>query len=727
MAIFVADKTFYLETLRTSYIFCIQDGFPVHLYYGARIERCDLTHLIDRQIYSFCPMEDDNKPQLDSVALEYSGGNTGDFRICGINIRDGYGRVGCRLQYAEHAVTDGVSVPESLPYSRAYGRCNTLTVTLRDQAKKLTVRLIYTVFEDSDVIARHTEIVNFGRECYLLKAASFLLDFLPRAEPFDLIEVYGTIGHEFSLSRSRLTQGMRSFGSNKGFTSHTSNPFFCLTDYNADEDKGEAYGFNLLYSGNFLCEVQFNEIGKTRIVSGVNAETFEWHLGRGESFTTPQAVLTYSASGIGQVSRNFHDHIRKGILPERFAYKPRPIVVNTWETCGVNVDEEKVLRLARRAKELGIDTVVLDDGWFRNDNRSGLGEWETDRKKFPSGLGQLSDTLHGMGLRFGLWIEPEMVSKDGLLMREHPDWIVGNGDTPYSWRYQYVLDFANPEIVDYIGDKMEHILREARPDFVKWDANRYVSESGSNFVKVQGEVPHRLILGLYRLLERLTNAFPEILFESCSGGGGRFDLGMLYYTPQIWLSDNTNPFYRKDIQRGVSFGYPPSSVSCHVTATGAASLGFRYLVSSFGTYGYEFDICALSECDAREVAAMNRRYRDEQTFVLEGDLYRLADERTYQAYEYVLPDKSEALLTFLLLEVRQGQEFIHLRLAGLDPKAKYRNTANRLVFTGETLMKAGFLISDLNVVHQTNEGRQLFFNELKESGGGVKIRFIRIN
>ena len=229
MAIFVADKTFYLETLRTSYIFCIQDGFPVHLYYGARIERCDLTHLIDRQIYSFCPMEDDNKPQLDSVALEYSGGNTGDFRICGINIRDGYGRIGCRLQYAEHSVTEGVSVPESLPHSRAYGHCDTLTVTLRDQAKNLTVRLIYTVFEDSDVIARHTEIVNFGRECYLLKAASFLLDFLPKAEPFDLIEVYGTIGHEFSLSRNSLTRGTRSFGSNKGFTSHTSLIFIALS------------------------------------------------------------------------------------------------------------------------------------------------------------------------------------------------------------------------------------------------------------------------------------------------------------------------------------------------------------------------------------------------------------------------------------------------------------------------------------------------------------------
>lgn len=428
------------------------------------------------------------------------------------------------------------------------------------------------------------------------------------------------------------------------------------------------------------------------------------------------------------MSRNFHDHIRCSILPPQFAVLPRPVAVNTWEAYHFDVDESKLLLLADKAVALGIDTVVLDDGWFRRNDREKLGDWTADPERFPHGLSYAASEVHKRGLRFGLWFEPEMVSEDSELYRSHPDWIIGNGDKPYLSRNQLVLDFSRPEAVDYIFARMDSILAETQADFIKWDANRYLSETGSAYTGVQGEVMHRRTLGLYSLLARLSAKYPHVLIESCAGGGGRFDAGMLFYTPQIWLSDNTNPLSRKDMQWGISLAYPPSTVSCHVTDGKwldgfDTDIVFRYMVASFGTYGYEFDLLGLEEDTCGKIRRFNEMYRETEDLVLQGDLYRLYDGPYWQAYMQVSKDKRRARLTFLLIRARMGMEYVHIRLDGLDTNKTYINDRNNLRLSGDALMKAGILISDLNCPHETNAGKELFFNEVKQSGGGMQIVF----
>ena len=724
MAITVKDNSFYLETENTSYIFCVEDGYPVHLYYGERLDRANIDYLVDRQIYTFFPQKEDGVLQTSAIALEYSDFNTGDYRTCAIKTERADG-AGCRLFYSGYEILSDASAPAGMPHGRGED-CETLVICLCDEEKRIFARLFYTVFEREDVIARRVEIVNDGEVLILKKAASMLLDFLPDPDGFDTIYFSGAVNDEFRVERHELTAGIKKTGSVKGFTSHAFNPFFCLCERAATEDSGNAYGFNLLYSGDFSCEVELDEIGKVRFVTGINPETFEWELRTGERFSTPQAILTYSREGIGGMSRNFHDFLRNRVIPQRFAFAHRPIVINTWEAFGVDVNESDVLRLADCAAKTNIDTVVLDDGWFRNDNKSGLGEWREDKTKFPSGIAELADKIRAKGLKFGLWIEPEMISDGCALSREKPEWILNNGNTGYAWRYQYVLDFANPEVVDYVYDVMNEILGRIKPDYVKWDANRYLSEAGSKSSRIPGETRHRYMLGVYSLLGRLTSDFPDVLFESCSGGGGRVDGGMLFYTPQIWVSDNTYPFVRNSIQTGASLAYPPSAMSSHFTDGRCAPKGFRYLVASFGPYGYEFDITKLNDGECAEIADFSQRYRNEEKFVLEGDLYRIAKNSLYQTDMQVLPDKSAALVRFLQLGILQGKEFAYVKPRGLDPDAYYKNSCNDLVIRGDVLMKAGFFVSDLNCEHTTNKGRQLFFNEYKSVGGGVKILFEKV-
>lgn len=721
MAITVKDNSFYLETENTSYIFCIEDGFPVHLYYGERIGCVNIDYLIDRQIYSFFPQKKDDVLQSSAITLEYSGFNTGDYRTCAIKTERADG-VGCRLFYSGYEIVSGAAAPEGLPHGRG-DDCKTLVIRLSDEEKQISVRLFYTVFEKENVIARRAEIFNDGSDLILKKAASMLVDFLPCADGYDTIYFSGAVGNEFCVERHRLSAGIKKTGSVKGLTSHACNPFFCLCDCSADEEKGNVYGFNLLYSGDFSCEAELDETGKVRFVTGINPETFEWELRTGERFVTPQAILTYSGVGIGGMSRNFHKFLRERVISRKFAFSSRPIVINTWEAFGVDVNESDVLKLADCASETGIDTIVLDDGWFRNDNKSGLGEWKEDKTKFPSGVAELAEKIRAKGLKFGLWIEPEMVSEGCRLALEKPEWILNNGNTGYEWRYQFSLDFANPEVVDYVYGIMKDIIGRIKPDYVKWDANRYLSESGSKSSRIPGETNHRYMLGVYLLLGRLTTDYLDVMFESCSGGGGRVDAGMMFYTPQIWISDNTYPFVRNSIQTGASLAYPPSSMSSHFTNSGDSPAGFRYFVASFASYGYEFDITKLDKVGTAEIACFSQKYRSEEKFVLNGDLYRLAKTPLYQADMQVLPDKSAALVRFLQLGILQGKEFAYIKLRGLDPDAYYKNSCNDLVIRGDVLMKAGFFVSDLNCKHSTNNGRQLFFNEYKSVGGGVKILF----
>lgn len=726
MAVFCENNNFYLTTNDTAYVITVCEGIPVHLYYGEKIPKDDLTHLIDRQLYDYCPSVKIADYRRGSATLEFSGANTGDYRPCGINVKNSKGFFGCRLSYVNYRIIKGCAKINGLPYSRGKN-CDTLCLILRDSEKQITVKLYYGVFEKSNVIARHTEIINEGENVVLTKAASSSLDFVKELKDRDLIQYSGSVNAEFTkIERKRLLAGDYSSASRAGFTTHAVNPFFAICDSNATEDYGEAYGFNLLYSGNFLNEIEVDFSGGIRVVSGINPETFEWTLHKGSSFVTPQAILTYSAKGLNKLSQNFHNHIREHVVPAAFKKAVRPIVLNTWEFSGVEVSEALIEECADKAKEFGIDTVVLDDGWFREDLSSGLGDWKVDKSRFPGGLASVAEKVRKRGLGFGIWIEPEMISVNSDLITNHPEYLMENGNEKFLWRDQYVLDLANPEVVEYLKGVFAEVLDDVNPDYVKWDANRYLSEVGSRAVKRQGEVFHRYMLGVYELCDFLTSRYPNALFESCSGGGGRFDLGMLFYTSQIWLSDMTDPSKRALMQYNASLAYPPSVMSCHVSAAGNYSLAYRYLVSSFGVYGYECDLSKFSENDRLAVLDMNREYKEIADMIITGDFYRIIRNEYYEAYMHVAKDKSTAVLTFLSLKKEAGIEQAYIRLKGLEPAAEYENSANDCVFSGKTLTSAGILISDLNCSHITNQGIDLFFNQYRGSNDGVQIVFRKI-
>ena len=444
-----------------------------------------------------------------------------------------------------------------------------------------------------------------------------------------------------------------------------------------------------------------DRLGDPRVIISLDDTGFSWELKTGESLTAPEAVMTYSCEGIGGMSRNFHDHIRKCIIEKEFAYAKRPIVINSWEASYFTVTEEKVLALAKNAKECGVDTVVLDDGWFRDGIESGLGDWRTDKEKFPSGLKGLSDKIHAMGLKFGLWLEPEMVNPASDFYKQNPDYILSISKNPLISRSQYVLDLTREEAIEKIANRITEELQGVEIDYIKWDFNRYITEANSG-VTPNGEVYHRQMLGAYKLLSLLKSRLGNVLFETCAGGGGRFDLGMLYYSPQIWTSDNTDPYARAYIQYGTSYAYPMSALSCHFTegectSGRPSSYDFRYKVASFGAYGYELDLSKYSDEDKAVFKAYSKQYRQNEDLTLEGDLYRLIspEGNAFCAYMKVAKDKSKAQLTFLELNATGFYETMVLRLKGLAPNVAYKNEETGEILYGETLMCVGIRIGNL--------------------------------
>ncbi len=696
-------KIFHITTENTSYAFCIAEhGVLEHLYYGKRISGDDLKYIGNRQIYSFHAHEsrDSRKFSASSVGLEISVFNSGDFRTPSL-VYDYEGALDCnRLRYRSHEIYQGRKPVEGLPYSRENDETETLEVILSDDENKVELTLFYVVYPSEDVIARSQVIKNTGDGVMTVrKASSMSLDFY--GMEFDAVTLEGMYLYERAqVSRAPLKRGVFQNNSLAGISSHNKNPFIALCAHNTDENIGEAYGFNLLYSGNFSEEVSVSNLGDTRLIIGLDATGFSWTLRAGESLTSPEAVMTYSEQGLGGMSRNFHDHIRRNIIEREYAFSPRPIVINSWEASYFSVTEEIMLDLARQALTCGADTVVLDDGWFRASIQSGLGDWRTDKARFPTGLKGLSEKIHGMGLKFGIWIEPEMVNADSALYRTHPDWVLSTSKVPLISRCQYILDLTREEVVNYIADRITEELQGVQLEYIKWDFNRYATEAGS-FVTPQGEVYHRQMLGTYKLLSILKTRFP-VLFETCSGGGGRFDLGMLYYSPQIWTSDNTDPYARVYIQYGTSLAYPTSCISCHFTkgectSGRKSSYDFRYRVAEFGSHGYELD---LSEFSAEEKAVFkgySEEYRKDEDLNLNGDLYRLISPESdkFCAYMKVSKDKNKAKLTFLELNATGLYETIVLRLKGLDPNRAYKNEATGEILHGSTLMNAGIRIGDL--------------------------------
>ena len=680
-------------------------GVLLQLYYGARTET-DMSYRIRmvNRAFSGNPYEARFHPEysLDALPQEYSTSGVGDYRSPAVMAELENGSVSVDWRYAGYQVK-GYEPPEGLPSLRGGEDAEALEIRLEDKVSGLNAVLTYRVFEEEDVIARSVRIENRGGSTITLrKAASLCLDF-PYGN-WEAIHFHGRHCMERIPERVRVPKnGKLEFRSGRGTSSHQSNPFVILCEPSATERQGECIGCMLMYSGNHREEIGTDQAGSLRLVCGIDPDGFSWRLAPGESFQTPEAILCRSGEGLNGLSRQLHRLIRNRVIPPRWRNAKKPVLVNSWEACYFDFNAEKLINLAKEAAGLGVEMLVLDDGWFgeRNDDTSSLGDWQVNEAKLGCSLGELSEKVHNLGLLFGLWMEPEMISERSKLYEAHPDWALADpGRKPCVGRYQLVLDMGREEVVDYLFDTIAGILKNARIEYIKWDFNRSVANlySGVLPAERQGETAHRFVLGTYRLLERLTEAFPEVMIEGCSGGGGRFDAGMLYYCPQIWCSDDTDAVERLEIQRGTSYGYPGCTMGAHVSAcpnhqTGrTVPLNTRGIVAMAGTFGYELDPSRLTAEEKEAVKAQIGTFHRYEKLLRDGDYYRLdetGEEQDWIAWMTVSQDRGEALVSIAAVHVRAGGPFPFVRLQGLDPDRVYvrEDTGDR--FTGAALMYGG--------------------------------------
>ena len=615
------NRIFKLDTRSTSYIFKIADcGKLESIHYGAYVRKQSYDALALKntiQLGSSVEYDTSASYSLDNVLLEYSENGKGDFRHPPIELIMPDGTYVTDFIYHSHEISDKAYSSASLP--TAYGKAQTLTVTLADKKYvNLLLKLSYTVFEDSDVIVRNAVIVNnCSGSVTINKLMSFSLD-LPSTY-FDIVTLNGSWIKEAHESRVPVSEGIHVNSSTVGASSNRHNPAFMLLGKRADEQHGSVYGFNLIYSGNHYSAIEASPAGTTRVMSGINPHCFKWVLSPRESFEAPQAIMTYSSQGINRMAQNMHSFVNNNIVRGSYKGKERPVVINNWEAMMFKFNRQKIISLADKAKKLGIEMLVLDDGWFgaRNDDHAGLGDWVVNTKKLPGGLKSLADAINKRGMKFGLWFEPECVNQDSDLYRAHPDWAIAvPSRTPSLGRNQMVLDLTRQEVRDYIVDSVHAVLSSANIEYVKWDYNRHISDMYSQSLENQGEFYHKYILGLYEVLDRIFHKLhPGILFESCSSGGNRFDLGMLCYSPQIWTSDDTDPIERLDIQGGIFNFYPLSTVSAHVSMSPhaqtlrATPLSTRFNVACFGALGYELDFNDLTPDELKQIKAQVEFYK----------------------------------------------------------------------------------------------------------------------
>lgn len=685
-------KTFSLRTKHTLYQMQLGPvGHLLHLYYGPDVAEC-MDYLQLPRDCGFSPnpydLQEGRGWSLDTLAQEYSGEHTGDYRVPSLRLMTDSGISGTDLRYQSHRILPEKYQISGMPsaFDRE-NRAQTLSIVLWDEATSLRVELLYGVFEDSDVITRAVRIQNGSRERITLhKAASACLD-LPFGQ-WELIHFHGRHTMERQVERTALMNGIQSTGSSRGASSHQHNPFVILCDRETTEDHGCCYGLMLVYSGSHKTEIELDQAGSVRAVMGM--ASVSWILEPGECFHTPEVLLTCSHQGLTRLSQTYHTFLLRHICRSPWARKDRPVLLNSWEAAYMDINEEKLLSIARDAKELGAELFVIDDGWFgnREDDFRGLGDWFPNRKKLPEGLKPLLETIKAMGLMTGLWVEPEMVSEDSQLYRDHPDWaLTVPGRKPAMGRSQLVLDLGRQEVVDWLYETLAGLLRNNPIDYIKWDMNRNLADVYSHGLDAhrQGEVSHRFVLGYYALMERLTREFPQVLFEGCAGGGGRFDAGILAYSPQIWCSDNTDPIARLKIQQGTSFGYPLITMGAHVSAspnhqTGRSTpIGTRAAVAMSGTFGYELDPAALTEGETEAVRQQIRFYHSLQHLIREGAHYRLQDG-DFTAWQVVSRDRQETLLTLVLTNPSSNPKPLHLCLKGLDPEGRY--TVQTVLFHG---------------------------------------------
>ncbi len=702
-------KMFSLTAKDTSYVLgVLDDGYIIHGYFGKKIPDDDLTYLLrlTENPWTLKTNLRDKGTFMDAAAFEYPCHGTGDYREPCLMVMDNEGMTTCDIRYVSHKIYKGKPALEGLPATFANeNEAETLELNCIDKHTGLEVVLVYTAFEDLNVITRSVRLKNAGNAPLNVKRVlSACVDF--DNDGYDLITLNGSWARERVLERSKLHHGKQGIDSVKGESSHQNNPFMALVSHNADEDTGEAYGFNFVYSGNFFAQAEVTQHKFTRAVMGINHFDFNWLLEPGEAFTAPEVVMVYSCEGIGGMSRTFHDLYRQHLIRGEYKDKRRPILINNWEATYFNFDTEKLIDIAKQASKLGIEMIVMDDGWFghRDSDNSSLGDWFVYEKKIKGGLKHLVDEVNKLGMKFGIWFEPEMISPDSELYKAHPEWAIQiRGRELTMSREQYVLDYSNKEVRDYIYGLMKNILDSANIEYIKWDMNRQLTEVGSTTLpkERQRELWHRYVLGVYDMMNRLTTDYPHILLENCSGGGARFDPGMLYYSPQIWCSDDTDAIERLKIQHGTSICYPASAMGAHVsdcpnhTVGRSTPFSTRGNVAMVGTFGYELDVTKIPQEDRDAIPAQIAEFNKYNPIIRTGDQYRIGnifEDNMWDAWIFVAKDKSEAVFTFVQVLGRPNYRNRRVKLKGLDPNSMYKNMKSGEIHSGAALMNAGIFV-----------------------------------
>lgn len=707
IAYFEDIRTFKLDTPNSTYMIRIvdDDNFIVHLYYGRKLTDVRTDDLARLNENPFVPSKNnrDRCSFLDAAPFEYPAHGLGDYRDDAFGIRTEGGYSAVSLSYVSHKIMEGKPPIPGLPATfGAPDSCTTLIITALDRIAGVEVQLYYTVFADNDAIARSVRVYNKSASAVTLtKVLSACLEV--DGADYDTIMLPGSWSRERMIDRRPLGYGKTGMSSLRGETGHQVHPFIALLDREATEDTGEVYGMNFVYSGNFTLQAELSQFDRVRLLMGINPEDFAWKLMPGEEFCAPEVILVYSAEGIGGMSRTYHDLYRGHLIRSPYKDKQRPILINNWEATYFNFDTDKLISIAKQAHELGIEMLVMDDGWFgkRDDDNSSLGDWIVNENKLRGGLKYLVDEVNKLGMKFGIWFEPEMVSPDSDLYRAHPDWAIQiPGRVGSRARNQYVLDLSRQEVVDYTFGQVSRILKSANIEYVKWDMNRQISDLGSFGLPAdrQGELFHRYVLGVYQLQERLITEFPYLLLENCSGGGGRFDPGMLYYSPQIWCSDDTDAIERLKIQQGTALIYPLSTMGAHVSDCPNHGVGritpfeTRGHVALAGTFGYELDVTRIPKEDREMIPAQVAMYHRYNDLVREGDYYRIASylfNNSWDAWEVVSKDKTEALMTVVEVLHQSNVKSRRVKFKGLDPERVYLIEETGLTLKGDSLMNAG--------------------------------------
>lgn len=700
------DKIFNLSTKSSSYIIAVKDGkYLSSVYWGKKLRTPD----IDNAMISGGACFDVGEPEgysLNYIRQEYPTEHNGDYRIPAIKVEFQDGSRTCPLLFEKYEVKNGKPALEGLPgiYVEDESEAQCLYIYLKDDRSGLRVVLRYCVLENWDVITRAVKIINTGSEVIRLnKVSSASIDI--EGHDMEFLELFGAWGRERHIERTRLRHGLQVIESRRGASSHQMNPFFALLSNNANETSGEVYGFNLIYSGNFHAGVEVDQLGISRAFIGLGDDDFSWLLEKNEAFVSPEAVLVYSDEGLGKMSRIFHRVYRKRLVRGKYRDETRPILVNNWEGTYFDFNEDKILAIATEASKIGIELMVLDDGWFgeRNDDTTSLGDWFVNYKKLPNGIDGLAKKVNEKNMKFGLWFEPEMVSVKSELYKAHPDWCIHvENRARKETRNQLTLDLSRDDVCDYLIKTIGGVLVSAPIGYVKWDMNRHMSNLGSALLSSQRqrELPHRYMLGLYRVLETITKKHPNVLFESCSGGGGRFDPGILYYMPQTWTSDDTDPVERLYIQYGTSLVYPVSAMGAHVSASPNhqthrhTSLKMRADVAMSGNFGYELDLSVLSDEEKLEMKNQVQTYKELRKFVPSANMYRLISpfENDNASWMFVSEDENDVFLAYFQINAGVNRELKRVKLQGLDEASDYEDVETGKVYHGDELMSVGLSV-----------------------------------